>query len=181
MVAVSPDESRAYVANLGSASVTMLDLNNVKKLKDAAAGKGTEGIAITKDGKEVWASARETNKAYVYDAATLEKKAEVNVGKFPLRIIASPDGKYMVTSNLQDGSLSVIDVSTRKVVRTIPVLGGRGEQQVTILFSPDGSRIYAALTGTNKIAEIDFASGERLGLLSGGGQGDGLAIVPAAQ
>ena len=181
MVAVSPDGNRAYVANLGSASVTMVDVRSFKKLKDAAAGKGTEGIAITADGKEVWASARPTNKAYIYDAATLKKKAEVDVGKFPLRIIASPDGKHMVTSNLQDGSLSVIDVATRTVVRTISVLGGRGEQQVTIIFSPDGSRIYAALTGANKIAEIDFASGKQLRLLSGGTKGDGLAIVPAPQ
>ncbi|MFC4292696.1 YncE family protein [Sphingorhabdus arenilitoris] len=180
MVAVSPDAARAYTANLTDGSVTMIDLAAGRAIRSVAAGAGAEGIAITADGTEIWASARETNKAYVYDAETLDKKAEVDVGKFPLRIIASPDGKYMVTSNLVDGNLSVIDIAERKVVRTIKVTGDAGARQVTILFNADGSRIYAALTGMNKIAEIDFASGELLGMLSGGQDGDGLAIVTAA-
>ena len=105
-------------------------------------------------------------------AALAALAAEVDVGA------QAPDGRQMVTSNLADGSLSVIDVVTRKVVRTIRVSGSAEAQQVTLLFSPDGSRLYVAETGGNKIAEIDFASGELLGRLSGGAQGDGLAIVP---
>jgi len=50
---------------------------------------------------------------------------------------------------------------------------------VTLLFNQDGSRPYVAETGANKIAEIDFESGEVIGRLSCGEQGDGLAIVPA--
>ena len=85
----------------------------------------------------------------------------------------------MVTSNLKDGTVSVIDVKTRKVERTIKVSGTDQTQQVTLLFSADGKKLYVAETGMNKIAEIDFKTGRLIGRLSGGAQGDGLAIVPA--
>ena len=149
-------------------------------MKSVPAGKEVEGIAVTRDGKEVWASIRGEDKVIVYDAAALNPLAEISVGAFPLRIIVSPDGKHMATSNLTDGTISVINVGTRQVERTIKLSGKRESGQVTLLFSEDGSRLYAAETGINKIAEIDFKSGELIGRLSAGSQGDGLAIAPAS-
>ena len=178
MIALSPDESTAFTANLRSGTISKINLS-MKTVKSVPAGKEVEGIAVTKDGKEAWASVRGENKVIVYDAETLSPLTEIPVGAFPLRILVSPDGKHMVTSNLVDGSISVINVSTKRVERTIELSGRRETGQVTLLFSEDGRRLYAAETGTNKIAEIDFETGELIGRLSAGSQGDGLAIVPA--
>jgi YVTN family beta-propeller protein len=179
MIAVTPDERLAFTANLRSGTVSQIDLKT-KQVKSVPAGKEVEGIAVTKDGKEVWASVRGENKVIVYDALSLSPLAEIPVGAFPLRILLSPDGKHMVTSNLMDGTISVINVATRTVERTIKVSGRRETAQVTLLFSKDGRRLYAAETGINKIAEIDFETGDLIGRLSAGSQGDGLAIVPAS-
>lgn len=179
MIAVSPDERFAYTANMQSGSVSRIDLTT-ESVISAPAGKEVEGVAVTKDGSEVWASVRGEDKVVIFDATTLEKLSEINVGKFPLRILVSPNGKNMLTSNLMDGTVSVIDVKTRTVKRTIKVSGSAETRQVTLLFNEDGSRLYVAETGANKIAEIDFESGEVIGRLSGGEQGDGLAIAPAS-
>ena len=179
MVALSPDESLAFTANLGSGSISQINLKS-KKVKSVPAGKEVEGIAVTKDGKEVWASVRGEDKVIVYEAASLTQIADIPVGKFPLRIIISPDGRHMVTSNLMDGSVSVINVATKQVERTIRISGVRETGQVTLLFSADGTRLYAAETGINKIVEIDFETGALIGRLSAGSQGDGLAIAPAS-
>ncbi len=179
MIALTPDENIAFTANLQSGTISRIDLTT-KKVKSVPAGKEVEGIAVTKNGKEVWASVRGENKVIIYDAASLNPLAEISVGAFPLRIIVSPDGKHMVTSNLVDGTISVINVNTRRVERTIKLSGRREAGQVTLLFSEDGSRLYAAETGINKIAEIDFETGELIGRLSAGSQGDGLAIAPAS-
>jgi YVTN family beta-propeller protein len=104
--------------------------------------------------------------------------ATVQTGAVPIRVVASPNGRWIVTSNLGDGSLSVIDARTRRMVRTIPVSGSREAAQVTILFSRDGRRIYAAETGRNMVAEVDFESGRVLRRLPAGTAGDGLAIAP---
>jgi len=177
MLAVSTDGKRAYTANLGSGTVSLIDLVKGKTLKSVSSGQAPEGIDITNDDREVWVSARGSNEVYVYGAKNLRKLATIPVGNFPLRLAISPNGTKAVTSNLMDGTLSVIDVKSRKVDRTIKVSGSAQTAQVTVIFSPDGSRLYVAETGMNKIAEIDFTSGKLLGRLSGGSQGDGLAIV----
>jgi DNA-binding beta-propeller fold protein YncE len=86
-----------------------------------------------------------------------------------------------VTSDLAVGGLSVIDTGTAKVIRTIAVSSpqeAEARQQVTILWSADGKRIYVAETGTDTVAEVDFASGTVLRRLTVGEGGDGLAILP---
>lgn len=113
-----------------------------------------------------------------FDASSYERLAEVRTGAVPIRVLASPDGRWIVTSNFASGTLTVIDARTRAVVREIEVSGEQAAQQVTILFSPDGRRIYAAETGRNQVAEIDFASGRVLRRLNAGAQGDGLALAP---
>ena len=85
-----------------------------------------------------------------------------------------------MTSDLADGALSVIDTASGEVVRTIVVSSveeAMERTQVTILFSPDGERIYVAETTANTIAEVDFASGRVLRRLPGEGGGDGIAII----
>ena len=71
----------------------------------------------------------------------------------------------------------MIDARTNRVVRTIPVSEGDSRVQVTLVFSTDGERLYAAETQTDTIAEIDFASGKVLRRLKTGEGGDGLAVV----
>ena len=179
MVAVSPDGRRAFTANIGSGTVSVLDLQAGRKLSDIRVGGRPEGIALTPDGRTLWVGDLEGARVQAYDAQTLERLAELRTGDVPIRVIASPDGRWIVTSNLGDGSLTVIDAAQRRVARTIVASGTREAAQVTIIFSPDGRRVYAAETGRNQVAEVDFASGEVGRRFAAGAQGDGLAIAPA--
>lgn len=178
MVAVAPDGRRAFTANIGSGTVSVLDLAAGRKLRDIAVGGRPEGIALTPDGRTLWVGDLEGARVQAFDAATFERLGEVATGAVPIRVLASPDGRWIVTSNLGDGSLSVIDARTRRLVRTIVVSGAREAAQVTILFSADGRLVYAAETGRNRVAEVDFATGRVLRRLPAGVAGDGLAIAP---
>ena len=178
MVAISPDRRRAFTANIGSGTVSVLDLASGTKLRDIAVGGRPEGIALTPDGRTLWVGDLEGARVQAYDAASFERLAEVRTGQVPIRVLASPDGRWIVTSNLASGSLTIIDARTRAVVREIAVSGEQAAGQVTILFSADGWRIYAAETGRNRVAEVDLASGRVLRRLAAGAQGDGLAIAP---
>ena len=178
MVAVSPDRRRAYTANIGSGTVTVIDLAEGRKLRDLAVGGRPEGIALTRDGRELWVGDLEGARVQAYDTRTFERLAEVRTGAVPIRVAASPDGRWIVTSNLGGGSLTMIDARTRAVAREIPVSGIREAGQVTILFSADGRRLYAAETGRNQVAEVDMESMRVLRRIAAGAQGDGLAIAP---
>ena len=178
MVAVSTDAAHAYVANIKSGTVTAIDLKEGKKLRDLPAGKEPEGLALTPDGRQLWVAARPSDEVYVFDTAELKEIARLQVGKTPIRLAISPDGRIAITSNFGAGDLTLIDTSSRKIIRTVPVSGEKEAEQVTILFSADGSRLYVAETGRNRVAEVDLANGKVLRHLPAGKNGDGLAIVP---
>ena len=113
MVAVSPDRGRAYTANIGSGTVSVLDLAGGRKLRDIAAGGQPEGIALSNDGRTLWVGDLQGARVQAFDTATFERLAEVRTGEVPIRVAASPDGRWIVTSNLGGGSLTIIDAATR--------------------------------------------------------------------
>jgi len=178
MVVVAPDNRTAYVANIGSGTVSVLDLTDAKKLRDLAVGGKPEGLALAKGGRELWVGDLSAPRVQIWDTTKGEKVAEQPVDPVAIRVLASPDGKLIATSNIASGTISLFDAETRAPLRTIKVSGDAAAGQVTLLFSADSQRLYAAETGHDKIAEIDVASGDVLRRIAAGKNGDGLAIAP---
>ncbi len=180
MLAVAPDGRHAWTTDLGSKTVTRVDLIARRAPSSVEVGIEPEGIALSPDGRTLWVSARGSDKAFALDPMTLDIRREVAVGDFPLRIAIRPQGDVAVTSDLGNSALSVIDTATGRTVRAIALderANARTRQQVTVIWSPDGRRLYVAETGTDTVAEVDFAGGKVLRRFDGGDGGDGLAIV----
>lgn len=177
LLAVSPDRQTAWGTIIDEGAVVRYDLESGTEAARRVVGNQIEAIALTPDGSGLWVASNVDGKAYRLDPETLEIEAEVAVGEVPIRLAAHPSGDFVVTSNLGDGSLSVIDSRGAELVRTISVSGSREAGQVTLVFSVNGERLYAAETSADMIAEVDFASGEVLRRLPTGEGGDGLAVV----
>ena len=177
MVAVSSDAARAYTANIPDGTVSVVDLRAGAKLRDLNVGGEPEGIALSVDDRTLWVSDLAGARVTAFDSTSFEKLGEIATGPVPIRVLASPDGKWIVTSNLGNGSLTIIDAASRQRVRDVALSGTEGAGQVTILFGPDGSKIYAAETGRDTVAEVELASGKVLRRLPAGKNGDGLAIA----
>ncbi len=181
MLTVSSDASTAWTTDLGSKTVTRIDMRTRTNPISVTVGEEPEGIDLTPDSETLWVSARGSNQAFALDPDTMEVQHTLDTGKFPLRLAIRPEGDVAVTSDLMDGSLSVIDLATNAVTRTITVSGEEEAQdrfQVTILWSDDGKRIYVAETASDTIAEVDYSSGTVLRRIKVGDGGDGLAISP---
>ena len=180
MLAVAPDGRHAWTTDLGSKTVTRIDLVTRRAPLSMEVGEEPEGIALSPDGETLWISARGSDKAFALDPRTLDIRDTIDTGDFPLRIVVRPQGDFAVTSDLADGGLTVIDTATGEAMRQIAVSSreeAESRQQITVLFSPDGERIYVAETRSDTVAEVDFASGRVLRRLPGTGGGDGMAIV----
>ena len=180
MLAVAPDARHAWTVDLGSKTVTLIDLVTRRAPRSVEVGVEPEGIDLAPDGRALWVSARGSDMAFALDPQTLEVRHEVATGDFPLRLAIRPQGDVAVTSDLADGTLTVIDLAAAKAVRTIAVSSraeAEARQQVTVVWSDDGSRIYVAETASDTIAEVDYAGGRVLRRLATGDGGDGLAIV----
>lgn len=178
MVAVSPDQRRAYVSNIISGSVTVFDLPSLNKVQDIPLGGMAEGIALSKDGRRLWVGNNTAPEIRVVDVATARVMATLPTDPNAIRVAVSPDGKTVVTSNFTAGTLNLFDEGTRRPLRTIRLSGERTALQVTLQFSKDGKRIFVAETGRNTIAEVDLASGQVRRRIPAGKGGDGLAIAP---
>jgi len=181
MIAVAPDESAAWTTDLSSKTVTRIDLVGDAPPLSVTVGEEPEGIALAPDGETLWVSARGSNQAFALDPVTMEVRETIETGRFPLRLAIRPQGDVAVTSDLMDGGLTVIDLASAEVIRSIAVSSPEEAQdrfQVTILWSGDGSKIYVAETASNTVAEVDYATGTVLRRLQTGEGGDGLAILP---
>lgn len=81
----------------------------------------------------------------VIDLATMETKGSLDVGaKGPRGIAVTADGKHLITANRDDGNISVIDTSTGKVVKHIPI--GKNPEFVRVM----GDRTYISYEPSSK-------------------------------
>lgn len=190
MVVASPDGRRAYVANIGSGSVTVIDVASAKVVRDVATGQGAEGIAIAPDGREVWVANRAADTISVLDADRLRVAATIPAPQFPIRIKITPDGKRALVSCARSGEVVVFDVARRAEVKRIPIgaqaLPGSGNRvfsdqfgkspvPVGLLIAPDGKRAWVASTNADVVSAIDLESLALTGRLAAGKEPDGLA------
>ncbi len=191
MVVVSPKHGRAFVANIGSGSVTVIDLVAKKKISDIQTGAGAEGIDISKDEKEVWVTNRAANTVSVIDVASLKVTNTLESKDFPIRAKFVPGGKLVLVSNARSGDVAVFDAVTKKEVRRIPmqvkatessstsgrIFGnqfGQSPVPVGILMAPRLSHAFVANTNADIITVIDLKTWQIVDRLTAGKEPDGL-------
>jgi YVTN family beta-propeller protein len=195
MVVLAPDGARAFVANIASGSVTVIDLESGAILAQIPTGAGAEGIAVTPDGKEVWVSNRSADTLSVIDAEWLEVRATPACAKFPIRIEITPDGKHALVSNANSGDVAVFDVAARRELARVPMqlsavegadkrlFGERFGQSpvpVGIQITPDGARAFVANTNADLVTVLDLATWKIAGRIVTGREPDGMAWSPLA-
>jgi len=194
MVAVSADATRAYATNIGSGTTTALDLVAGRKLRDIATGAGSEALALTPDGRELWVAARAAGEIAVVDTASLEVSARLALPGIPIRIAMTPDGRRALVTCAGSGELVAIDVGSRRELarRKVDVPLAPGAEQrpfarlapgsslpVGLLVSRDGRSVFVAATMADRVVQFDVATLEPLRHVEIGGEPDGLASTPA--
>jgi YVTN family beta-propeller protein len=195
MVAVSSKHRRAFTANIGSGSSTVIDLSTHQRVTDVVTGKGAEGIAVAPDGSEVWVTNREANTVSIVDPATLKITATLEPGKMPIRVKFTPDGTRALVSNAVSGDVAVFDTVTKKQLATIPMQKegeklpqddtkriasqfGTGPVPVGILMPESLAVAFVANTNFDTVTVIDLNTLKIVDRLKAGREPDGLGYTP---
>jgi len=157
-------------------------------------GFGPEGIALSRDEKEVWALTRGDGSLSIIDAATKKVSQTLTLSiKVPHRLQFTPDGKRVVISDGESGEVLLLDAVTHKELKRIKLgdltpaalkalkEAGKGllspAKTHGVLISPDGSRAYVTITGSNYVAIIDLRTFESVGSIPTSAPPEGMAWV----
>jgi YVTN family beta-propeller protein len=135
-VTFSPDGSKAYVGNYGAHWVGVIDVRRHELLKKIQVAevpgvakldpakylgeiKGINIAAPTNDGRYLYAADGDLGVVGVIDPREDKVIKVIRVGKDPWRIYMGHDGKYAITPNNGDETISIIDLQTNKVAATL--------------------------------------------------------------
>jgi DNA-binding beta-propeller fold protein YncE len=158
-IVFTPDSKQAFANNPIERCITVIDMATFKVSKTFPYGSmQTMAFNITPDGKYIlmMIAASGTGVTYfrVIDANKLEFVGEpVQVGLCTL-ICPTPDSKYALASDFMDASVRVIDIASRKLVRTIN--HGFAGPALTIAPIPGTKFVLAGGADTDRISLINL-------------------------
>ena len=122
-------------------------------LPTSGATAGQPQIAVSPDGKKVYATEPSYGLVKVLDTAT-QVFSSIYVGGFPSGIAISGDGKTVFVTDPVQNSVSVINVDTGLVTAQI----GVGLSPARLAISPDGKVALVANVGSDYLTQIDVSS-----------------------
>jgi YVTN family beta-propeller protein len=160
-LAVSPDGSRLLVALNLADSAAVIDLNKGDQVHYVALGSGSYpfGAAIAPDGRTGLVTNEGTGTMSVIDMQTATKTAGIQVGaelSHPASVVIDSAGKraYVALSNADQ--VAMVNLSTRRVQRTISINSGfgSGTMPVALALNPSGARLFVAESGADALGVI---------------------------
>jgi YVTN family beta-propeller protein len=159
----------AVVVNRDSSDVALIDPATDQVIKRIPLGEYTNGhmTMLSHDGQKLLVTATGRDRFLVVDLATGKVEHTVIVGKAPEHFDVTPDGRRAFVGNIEESTVSMIDVHD-----------GREVQRITGFFEPhgfsalpDGSKVYVSSLGGHEVAVLDATSGRMLKRLAIGDVG----------
>jgi DNA-binding beta-propeller fold protein YncE len=189
MLTINSRADRAYVANIKSNSISVIDLNKNLKTKDILTGKGSEGIDFNQVTNEIWVTNRSDNTVSIVDSKSLRIKEVVETSGFPIRVKFTPDYNLALVTNAQSGELTVLDVTTKKLVKKIKFPNGSKDTAgrmfgdrfkdssvpIGIAIDPKRNHAFIAHANLDEISILDLKTLNIIGKIVTGKEPDGMA------
>ncbi len=165
---------------------TAEDAKHVARL-DTASGKvdwrfatnqeRTHMVVASRDGRTLFTTNMGSNTVSIIErgADGSAKQTLVNVGKAPEGLDLTPDGKQLWTSDAEGGSVSIVDVATKALVKTFDIGTRRSNR---IKFTPDGALALVSDIGPGELVVVDVKSQTVKKRLPVGRGASGILVVP---
>ena len=178
---LSPNGRYAFVSLTERPSILVVDVEHRRVVGHVASnGAGAGAIAVSPDGKQIWATRRESGTTTVFAAKPPFAVREViNTGpatgavNFAQR---ADDSFAYVSVGGDQPAIKVYRTDSLEAVATVPLQAAPS----AVWPSGDGTRIYASLAGTNKVAGIDTLTYTTVSTIPISTDAQSLIYVPGA-
>ena len=178
MVAVSGDERRAYVANAGSGTVSVVPLgqrpDEKSRIYDVAIGGTPMGLALTDDDKWLYASNRDGNQIVRIDTHSLRVEARISVAGEPSRLVLTNSGRLLVASLIAGNAVVGIDTATSREIARLPV----GRRPEAVLVDGARQRGFVAAQEDDKVVEFSLTDWKVIREIPTGDHPDSMWLDP---
>jgi len=162
MVHFSPDANVAYVPNIGSNTLTVLDVRAMEIIRHVDVGPGPEGVAVHPVDGTIYVANQGDDTLMIIDPASFEVRHTLKIGAVPVRATFTPDGEYCLIANRLSDEISVIahnwSLATAEPqpweIKRIQV--GRWPGQIVV--HPTERRAWVTNNKTNDVSEINLGS-----------------------
>ena len=171
MFAITRDGRRAYTANVGPGTVSVLDLDARKTLAIIPVSPQIQRISLSIDEKLVFTSDVTKPQLAVIDIATNKVKTWIPMPGLGYGSAATPDGKWLVIALPLVNQVAAIDLQTMRVAHTVTVPSRPQE----VLIAPGATTAYVSCDQSGKVAIINTTNWTLQGLIDAGKNADGLA------
>jgi len=154
--------NRVYVANESGNSVSVIDAVTLAPMKTIALNlKGTHDLALTRDGRTLFASNLLSGAIAVIDTATFETIATIPTGNRCHSLALTNDERQLWIGNIGDNNISILDVARLRILGTIPV----GKLPGHVRFSKDGRYAYVTSQQDALVNVIDTSNHQIIGTI----------------
>ena len=185
-VAVNATGTRAYVANYGDSSLSVIDTASNSVVAKVRVGYLPIGIAVNAADTRVYVANSGDGSVSVIDTAKIGTQsnpvvATIATGEFLYGVAVNPAGTYVYVTDWafssRTGIVRVIDAGSNTLFKSISV----GMFPVGIGVSPSGGRVYVANSGSGTVSVIDTSTNTvPLGwTLQVGASPAGIAVSPS--
>jgi YVTN family beta-propeller protein len=143
MLYVTPDEKTIYTTNVSSGSVSVIEQIKLPPMGPPPGMKPPPGAPPMGPPPGGGPPRMDWNQTVI------------PVGKGDEGFDVSPDGRELWTADAQDGTLSVVDLTTRKVAATLDAKTFGANR---LKFTPDGKLVFVSLLGGEDLVIYDAAT-----------------------
>lgn len=158
-------QSVVFVTNRDSSDIAVIDMKTNKVIDRIECGTfcNPHMTMATMDGKRLLTTGTQKNYAVITDLLTREVK-KVGLGIAPEHFVISHDGKWAYIGNMEEGTVSVVDLINGKEINRIS--GFYEPHGFSML--PDMSKVYVSNIGAHEIGVIDVKSQKLIKTISVG-------------
>ena len=171
----SRDGKLLYVSGETAGDVTVIDVAQRTVVGRIVHGGGDAmGLALTADGKTLYAAAGENKAILKIDTATNKAVGEIPLPGIVHEATLTLDGKYLYTTLRKINKIVVVRTSDDKIVATIPQ---RGYPDL-VTMEPTGRRALVTNRWADLVSVIDLASHNQVRTIPVGKAPHGMALRP---
>ncbi|MCX7337779.1 MAG: YncE family protein [Alphaproteobacteria bacterium] len=151
-IQISPDNKKAYVTNFGDSSVSVIDVDKKTTIGTSIpVGLFPRSIDITKDGKYACVANFGTGTVSLIHL-TNQSVESIPVRPHPTSVAITKDGRTLYVVSRDDSDLTIIDLETKKTIKSTVGNGGGYSEMV---INPNGPELYLTKVSDNTVVVFD--------------------------